>query len=232
MDFEMIFTTVCTTITTIGVILSLYMLYVNEKRQKQKQDGYLIDYIRDRYERYLYEKTEELVSDKNRFQDINHLLLVQPSVAEISLKRVPNTSFFDNMNISLSQIQIKDNQIACLMPLHKKYNNLYNQLCQTCIHQDFKLIRSSDSMLPTESLPKYIVQMILESKAIIAVLDGRNPNVMYEIGIAHSMGKLVLMIAGNKTTPFDINHQRLILYSSLRDLDEKLTESLKAIREA
>lgn len=230
MDYGTFFVAVCTTITTIGVILCLYMLYVSEKRLKQRQEGYLIDYVRDRYEHYLYEKTEELAAEKNRFQDINHLLLVQPSAAAVSLTRVPNTSFFDNMNINLNKIEIKYGQIACLMPLHRKYNNLYNQLKQTCHNQDFNLVRSSDSILPTESLPKHIVKMILESMAVIAVLDGRNPNVMYEIGIAHSMGKLVIMVAGNKSTPFDINHQRLILYSSLKDLDTKLTETLKVIK--
>lgn len=221
---------VCLSLTSIGVTLCFYMLYVNNKRQKQRSEGYLIDLLRDRYENLLYEKTEELTSDKERFKDINHLLLVQPSSAEISLNEVPNFSFFEGMNIDLHNIRIKTNQVACLMPIHRKYSKLYGQLKKTCTEHGFNLVRSSDSVLSTESLPKYIVNMILESKVIIAVLDGRNPNVMYEIGIAHSMGKMVIMVAGNKSTPFDINHQRLILYTSLNDLDNKLSDSLEVIK--
>lgn len=232
MDIGKYFELICTAITSIGVLLCIYLLYVNDVREKRRKGGYLIDYIRDRYEDYLYEKTEELTSNKEQFKDINHLLLIQQPTAVVTLNRVPNTSFFDGMNINLNQINIKERQIACLMPIHKKYRNLYDQLKQTSTNQGFNLVRSSDEVLPVESLPKHIVQIILESKAIIAVLDGRNPNVMYEIGIAHSMGKLVLMVASdNSAHPFDINHQRLILYSSLNDLDAKLAKSLIAIKE-
>ena len=54
---------------------------------------------------------------------------------------------------------------------------------------------------------------ICRSRIIIADCTGRNPNVFYEIGIAHTVGKPVILIAQNsKDVPFDLRHIRYIPY--------------------
>lgn len=61
-------------------------------------------------------------------------------------------------------------------------------------------------------------------------MDGQNPNVFYEIGIAHSIGKTVLLLANKKNKdeiPFDLKSDRLLLYSNNADLYDKLHETLK-----
>lgn len=217
------------TITTISVLFCLYLLYVNNKRQKSILEGYRINYLRDKFELEQYNSIEHLLSDEEQFKDVNHLLVFQPSPADISLTRVPNTSFFEGMNINLRNIRIKEKNIACLMPFNKKYNLLHSHLKQVCDKNGFNLVRSDDVELPTTDQPKHIIQMILESKVVIAVLDGRSPNVMYEIGIAHSMGKMVILIAKNEKAPFNISHQTLLLYSSLNSLEEQLSNYLNNI---
>jgi hypothetical protein len=76
--------------------------------------------------------------------------------------------------------------------------------------------------------------MILEAQVVIAVLDGRNPNVFYEIGIAHSMGKLVLMVVNlsreeNQWQEVDLLSNRLITYNNPSELKKKLVKTLEAI---
>jgi len=54
---------------------------------------------------------------------------------------------------------------------------------------------------------------IQNADAIVAFLTGRNPNVYYELGLAHSLGKPVLLIADKREKiPFDLVHLRHYLY--------------------
>ena len=80
-----------------------------------------------------------------------------------------------------------------------------------------------------------IVQLILKSQIIIAVLDGKNPNVFYEIGIAHAIGKAVILIANFSSAndvPFDLKSDRLVLYSNDDELVKLLSRTLKNIHYA
>lgn len=63
----------------------------------------------------------------------------------------------------------------------------------------------------------------------------QNPNVFYEIGIAHSIGKTVILIANMSRIdeiPFDLRSDRLLLYSNPNDLSKKLSDVLKNIHYA
>jgi protein-tyrosine-phosphatase len=54
---------------------------------------------------------------------------------------------------------------------------------------------------------------ISESQVIIADITGRNPNVMYELGVAHAMGKdVVILSQADADIPFDLRHDRCLLY--------------------
>lgn len=67
--------------------------------------------------------------------------------------------------------------------------------------------------------------------AIVADITGRNPNVFYEIGLAHALGKEVILISQDAETPFDIRSSRRISYdpNDLEDLKTKLTAAFGAI---
>ena len=55
--------------------------------------------------------------------------------------------------------------------------------------------------------------LIIRSRFIVADCTGRNPNVFYEIGIAHTIGKPVIAITQSTTdVPFDLTHRRYIEY--------------------
>ena len=74
-----------------------------------------------------------------------------------------------------------------------------------------------------------ILRMIISSSLVIAVIDGRNPNVFYEIGIAHSLGKPVIMIANRDDKDrqtADIASNRLLLYRDMADLKTQLSSTL------
>jgi len=67
---------------------------------------------------------------------------------------------------------------------------------------------------------------------VIADCTGRNPNVFYEIGLAHASGKPVILITQNSDdVPFDIRHLRYIQYDytprGMRVFEKRLVDTLK-----
>ena len=68
---------------------------------------------------------------------------------------------------------------------------------------------------------------IHHAKVIVADCTEQNPNVFYEIGIAHTLGKETILICQmDDRTPFDVNYLRIIFYRNtpegLRQLETAL----------
>ena len=58
-----------------------------------------------------------------------------------------------------------------------------------------------------------ITKSIRRARLIIADLTGRNPNVFYEVGIAHALNKQVLLMTQSiEDVPFDLRHRRALVY--------------------
>ena len=117
------------------------------------------------------------------------------------------------------------------MPFHKKFNKTYDTIKEACHEAGYKCIRSDEPFNPGNIL-RQILDMILTSEVVVAVLDGKNSNVFYEVGIAHSVGKTVILV-GSVHNPgdiaFDIRSERLLLYNSQKDLKLMLSDSLKKL---
>jgi hypothetical protein len=69
------------------------------------------------------------------------------------------------------------------------------------------------------------------ARAIIADCTGRNPNVFYEIGLAHAVGKPVVLITQKgEDVPFDLKAIRYIEYEysprGMKTFEDSLTKTL------
>ncbi|MGQ4568321.1 hypothetical protein ACUH91_00460 [Dermabacteraceae bacterium P9123] len=87
------------------------------------------------------------------------------------------------------------------------------------------------------SIDAQIVSQIIDSDVCIADLTGLNPNVMYEVAIAHAADKPVLLLQQSPgLPPFDFASERMIRYSTRVDeanrAREELTQQLKNISSA
>ncbi len=70
-----------------------------------------------------------------------------------------------------------------------------------------------DEIVGPGSITREIVSSIYTANVVIADLTGNNPNVFYELGIAHCMGNKTIMVTQNLTgVPFDVSAYRLIRY--------------------
>lgn len=210
------------------------------KHNKMEMEN-MISPLRERIENMVYSKNAPLVKDPGFFVDANHILFDSSTNKEVRIhSQLPDFSFFEDMNINLSKIDVKKEQVACLMPFNKRFDNIKETIFQACNDAGYVCKRSDNELLANNNdIRRYIIKLILESNFVIAVLDGRNPNVFYEIGIAQSMGKLVLMVANLETdefnssdgkTIFDVLQNRLITYNNINQLKEKLNKTLIAIK--
>ena len=71
------------------------------------------------------------------------------------------------------------------------------------------------------------------ARVIVADCTGRNPNVFYEIGVAHTLGRTVILITQNDSdVPFDLQAIRYIQYEytprGMTLFEKALAQTLKA----
>ncbi|HET6889687.1 MAG TPA: hypothetical protein VFH31_01180 [Pyrinomonadaceae bacterium] len=113
---------------------------------------------------------------------------------------------------------------AELGPLYKQLKNLGEQLGVT--------IKRADEIYGYEGFIVKVWKAIFWADLIIADCTQRNPNVFYEIGLAHVLGKPVVFITrSNDDIPSDIRHLEYIEYKydekGVEDLLEKLGNRIK-----
>ena len=77
-----------------------------------------------------------------------------------------------------------------------------------------------------------ITRSIRKARLIIADLTGRNPNVFYEVGIAHALNKQVLLMTQSiEDVPFDLRHRRALVYEysprGCKKLEKDLYENVQ-----
>lgn len=223
-----------TSIITCTFVIYTYFLYKKTRRRYTEQQKAEIIGQRERLEDQIYELEQIMLSDPDRLFENTKLLLQFPDNDLIINDTVPNYSFFHNLGIDIKNVTVKDKSVFCLMPFHKKFDKTYDTIFKTCINNGYECYRSDTPFTPGKILHQ-IIKMMLEAQLIVALLDGKNPNVFYEIGIAHSIGKTVILIANLSKVeeiPFDLSSDRLLLYANYSDLDKKLSDVLKNIHYA
>ncbi|MBF0378137.1 MAG: hypothetical protein HQK72_11730 [Desulfamplus sp.] len=117
-------------------------------------------------------------------------------------------------------------------PFSESYTNIYNDNILKPIKTIGLQIQRADEIFGTMPVMEDIWNVLNECSIVIAEISGRNPNVMYEIGMAHTIGKKVILITQNASDiPFDLRHHRCILYENTENgretLESKLLSTIK-----
>ncbi len=101
-----------------------------------------------------------------------------------------------------------------LMPFSPHYDDHYISIFRPALQDlDYQVNRADDLFLPG-TLIFQIYSSIQSADLILCEMSDRNPNVFYELGLAHANDKPVILISDNKENllPFDLRHVRTILY--------------------
>jgi len=145
-----------------------------------------------------------IITDKKSQFEETQKAEVSPNSQEMIVKPI-----FRARNIVL-----EDNLCFVLMPFQPSFDRLYKDKIKPTVWScGFRCLRADDLFSPTPILEDIWIH-INKSKVIIADVTGRNSNVFYEIGIAHTIGKPVIILTQDKgDIPFDVAQFRYFLYS-------------------
>lgn len=119
------------------------------------------------------------------------------------------------------------------MPFAEQYREVYQEVYKpVCAKNGIDCWRVDELARPG-SITRDIVEGILDADILIADLTSRNPNVFYELGIAHSVGNKTIMTTQSLSdVPFDIANYRILTYEQSITGSKKLAVELeRAIHE-
>jgi hypothetical protein len=100
-----------------------------------------------------------------------------------------------------------------MMPFGEWFDRYYQEIYVPAIKEaGFEPVRG-DELFHTGSVVEQIWEQIEKAKLLLADLSGKNPNVFYELGLAHAARKPVVFAAASlEDVPFDLRHLRVIIY--------------------
>ena len=132
---------------------------------------------------------------------------------------------------------VDERLVFVLMPFVKDLTKIYETIIKPTVESMRFVCRRADDYKTNKVIIQDIWKAICEAQIIIADLTDSNPNVMYELGIAHTIGKETILIyqrRGNDIEfPFDLAHIRRIEYEDTaaggKNLETDLNETIKSI---
>src|SRR5690606_3075285 len=121
---------------------------------------------------------------------------------------------------------IDKNLCFVLMPFNEEWSEgIYKLIRDTVSSQGFQCLRADN--LHGQIVIEDIWIKIYQAGFIIADVTNKNPNVMYEVGIAHTVGRpTFLLTQATQEIPFDFRHLRRISYENTIAGSEKLKARL------
>lgn len=227
-----IYTLIISTVLTIVVTLVAYILLKNLKQSRYNNalQRAELESIRKSLEQKMYGINERLVLNEERWRDVNHLLLrneYKESATPISNSRkVYYSNFLESNGIKENDLLIDNKLIFFLTPFHDSFYEDYKVVREACTSAGFKCKRGDEDYFKGDIFPE-MLKLIVKANLIIANINGRNPNVLYELGIAQALDKPVLLISKEpEKLPVDIKSKRFLIYSDYKELQEMIRKEL------
>lgn len=139
--------------------------------------------------------------------------------------------FFKALRIDNSSIKIDEKLVFVLTPFHESEFAFYSTIIRAFSGTDINVQRGDEELIEGEILP-HIIEKILKAKIVIANITTRNPNVFYELGIAHALGKDVIIVSAindlPEEVPFDFRSRRIIFYNNAEALENQIKKAVLA----
>jgi hypothetical protein len=127
-----------------------------------------------------------------------------------------------------------NNLVSVMMPFNAGFNNIYAAIEQAA-NAASMVCQRADNIWEEDEVIQDIFSLIYRSGIVVCDFTGQNPNVFYEAGIAHTLGRAVVPISQNEQhVPFDLRHHRYLHYlnngEGLVSLVDRLTPRLRTLR--
>jgi len=117
--------------------------------------------------------------------------------------------------------------VSVMMPFDAGFNPVYQSIQLAAVNVGLRC-RRADDIWENPAIIQDVVSLIDRSRLVICDCTGRNPNVFYEAGIAHTLGREVILITQvDQDIPFDLRHLRYVRYLNNGEGRTALTTALQ-----
>jgi hypothetical protein len=126
--------------------------------------------------------------------------------------------------------------VFVLMPFDSTFSDIYKFGIKGAAEDVGAYAERIDEQIFTEGILDRIFTQISKADVVVADMTGRNPNVFYEVGYAHALGKVTLLLTqAVEDIPFDLKHRQHIVYGGKiealrKDLADRLNWAIEASR--
>jgi hypothetical protein len=114
-----------------------------------------------------------------------------------------------------SEVAVKTGDTCFVMqPFAAPHGDYYEKIFKPAIEKTkLRPVRADAEIFATGKIIDQVWRGINAAKVLVAELSTRNPNVFYELGLAHALHKPVVLVSSNEPdVPFDLQHIRVIYY--------------------
>jgi hypothetical protein len=127
----------------------------------------------------------------------------------------------------LDKTGINDTLLSVMMPFDLRFKDVYESIAAAAGRTGMTCLRADD-IWRNEAIIQDIVSLICTSRIVVSDCTNRNANVFYETGIAHTLGRDVVLITQSEAdVPFDLRHLRFIVYLDNGEGRQKLADQLE-----
>ncbi len=134
---------------------------------------------------------------------------------------------------SIPDQQPEGDLVSVMMPFDAAFTLVYAAVQWSCLEAGLRCLRADDIWVES-AVVQDVFSLLVRSHIVVVDFTGRNPNVMYETGIAHTLGRPVIPISQSlDDVPFDLRHHRVLKYlpnaEGLTSMQATLAERLKTL---
>lgn len=207
----------------------------NEQIEKSLKDNIHIINITAKSSDSKDKKLDELFKEIQNYLDFKQGKRIRLSKPEL-FETVSEKTFEESSKAVDSSTLFTSSSNFCfvLMPFSEIYDDIYRELIKPVILDNGLEVIRADEIFSPGSIMEQIRSAIQQSKFCIADVTGKNPNVLYELGIAQTIGKpTVLLVQDINDIPFDLKSNRFIIYDyrNLKSIEKAKDELNKTIQQ-
>lgn len=151
----------------------------------------------------------------------------------ISSENTKQRIVFSPSAFTVPDVEVDLRLVSVMMPFNRAMLPVYDAIRKGATSQGL-LTQRVDDLWEHSTVIQDIFGLIFRSAIVVCDFTGKNPNVFYECGIAHTLGKHVVPIAQHEDdVPFDLRHHRYLKYlaneEGLKQLSDRLSDRLATL---
>lgn len=122
------------------------------------------------------------------------------------------------------------------MPFAPDFDDVFAHIIRSPLEEEGFTVQRADESRGTRNIMHDVVEGIASADLVVVDLTGANPNVYYELGIAHALGRRAILLTQDlEEVPFDLRAYRVITYSThfarVREATEILRKTAQGARD-